>query len=67
VTTLSGKVVAFDREVGLGDVAAADGTVYPFHCIEISDGSRDISPDTPVTFSLIGKLGRYEAAHITPA
>jgi CspA family cold shock protein len=67
VNALSGRVTAFNREVGLGDVAAADGTVYPFHCIEISDGSRDIAPGTPVTFSLIGKLGRYEAARITPA
>ena len=63
----SGAVVEFDREVGLGLVVASDGTTYPFHCIEIADGSRDIAIGTAVTFELLGKLGRYEAARITPA
>ncbi len=64
---LSGRVVAFDREVGLGHVADADGTTYLFHCIEIADGSRAIGVGQDVSFSLIGKLGRLEAAHIAPA
>lgn len=63
----SGSVVEFDREVGLGRVAAADGTTYPFHCIEIADGTRDIAVGASVTFELLGKLGRYEAARITVA
>ncbi|MBI4933248.1 MAG: cold shock domain-containing protein [Actinobacteria bacterium] len=67
MNTLSGTVAAFDREVGLGIIATADTTSYTFHCIEIADGSRDIAVGTQVTFSLIGKLGRYEAARITPA
>jgi CspA family cold shock protein len=67
VNTLSGRVAAFDREIGLGEVASVDGVTYPFHCIEIADGSRDIAVGTVVTFSLLGKLGRYEAAHITSA
>lgn len=67
MSTLLGTVAAFDREIGLGDVAAADGTVYLFHCIEIADGTRDIEPGTVVTFTLRGKLGRYEAARITSA
>lgn len=67
MSTQAGAVVEFDREVGLGRVATADGTAYPFHCIEIADGSRDIAVGTVVTFELLGKLGRYEAARITPA
>ena len=66
-STLRGEVVAFDRQVGLGEVRAADGTVYPFHCIEIADGSRDIAVGVAVQFSLLGKLGRYEAAGLAPA
>jgi CspA family cold shock protein len=67
VNPLSGHVVAFDGDVGLGQVAAADGTTYLFHCIEIADGSRDITVGQPVSFALIGKLGRFEAAQISPA
>jgi len=62
---LTGTVTEFDA-VGLGSVDAADGTRYPFHCIEIADGSRRIEVGTAVTFELIGKLGRFEAARITP-
>jgi hypothetical protein len=61
----TGTVVAFDRVVGLGEVQGPDG-VYPFHCIEIADGTRDIAVGAVVAFSLIGKLGRYEAAGLTP-
>jgi CspA family cold shock protein len=67
VNPLAGHVVAFNRDVGLGQVVAADGTTYLFHCIEIADGSRDITVGQPVSFSLIGKLGRFEAAQISPA
>ena len=62
----TGAVVSFDREVGLGEIDAA-GIRYPFHCIEIADGSRDIEVGASVRFDLIAKLGRYEAAHIAPA
>ncbi|MEN9647052.1 MAG: hypothetical protein RL238_3721, partial [Actinomycetota bacterium] len=62
-----GAVVEFDRAVGLGRVVTDDGAVYPFHCIEIADGTRDIAVGTAVTFELLGKLGRYEAARITPS
>ncbi len=67
MNTLSGHVAAFDRDVGLGEVASVDGATYEFHCIEIADGSRDIAVGTAVTFTLLGKLGRYEAARITSA
>ena len=47
---LTGSVVRFDREVGLGEVEATDGTVYPFHCIVIADGTRSIEVcATPTT------------------
>ena len=45
-------------------MAGGDGTNYPFHCIEIADGSRDIAVGTGVDFTLLPKLGRYEAADI---
>jgi CspA family cold shock protein len=64
---MNGHVVAFDRTVGLGEVVTPDGTMYPFHCIEIADGTRDIALDTAVTFELLGKLGRYEAGNIVRA
>ena len=67
MSTLRGTVTSFDREVGLGEVTTADGSVVLFHCIEIADGTRDIAVGADVTFGLIGKLGRYEAAGITPA
>ena len=61
-----GKVVAFDREVGLGEVRGDDGTALPFHCIEIADGSRDIAVGTRVTYRVVPKLGSYEASGLTP-
>jgi len=62
-TRHQGTVVEFDRDVGLG-VIEAGGRRYPFHCIEIADGSRDIAVGTEVSFELLCKLGRYEAAAI---
>ena len=60
-----GTVVAFDAEVGLGEVERADGVRFPFHCIEIADGTRTIEAGAAVTFQLLCKLGRYEAAAVT--
>ncbi len=64
-TVQTGTVVAFDASVGLGEVQGADGARYPFHCIEIADGTRDIAVGQAVQFTLLGKLGRFEAAGIT--
>ena len=61
---LTGTVVEFDAAVGLG-VIEADDVAYPFHCIEIADGSRDIAVGTEVSFEVLPKFGRYEAASIT--
>ncbi|CAN5558318.1 hypothetical protein BH23ACT3_BH23ACT3_04860 [soil metagenome] len=62
----AGRVATFDQHRGLGDVTAADGTVHPFHCIEIADGSRDIEVGRDVTFMVRRKLGRLEAADLRP-
>lgn len=64
---MRGTVTTFDSEVGLGEITRDDGTVVPFHCIVIADGSRDIAVGTAVVFELLPKLGRYEAANIAPA
>jgi hypothetical protein len=41
---------------------------FPFHCTAVADGSRTITPDTPVRFRLvIGPLGALEATAIAPA
>ncbi len=60
---LTGTVVEFDAMAGLG-VIEADGVGYPFHCIEIADGSRDIAVGAEVSFEVLAKFGRYEAASI---
>ena len=62
--THEGVVVAFDAAVGLGEIQRVDGVRFPFHCIEIADGTRTIDLDTPVSFGLLCKLGRYEAAAV---
>ena len=64
---LTGTVVAFDATVGLGEIDAADGRRFPFHCIVIADGTRTIATGTAVVFALIPKLGRWEAAQVRPA
>ena len=61
---IDGTIARFDVESGLGEVTGADGTGYPFHCIEIADGTRDIPVGSAVDFALLPKLGRYEAADI---
>jgi cold shock CspA family protein len=61
---LTGVVVAFDAAIGLGDVESSMGERHVFHCIEIADGSRDIAVGAQVSFDLLNKFGRYEAANI---
>jgi cold shock CspA family protein len=59
-----GTVTEFDDAAGLGVVTADDGTEYPFHCVEIADGTRTIAVGTAVEFELLAKLGRHEAAQL---
>ena len=62
---MNGTVTAFDEHRGLGEITADDGTVYPFHCTVIADGTRTIAVATAVEFDIIaGHLGRWEAAAI---
>jgi cold shock CspA family protein len=60
-----GKVRTFDERRGLGEIESDDGTAFPFHCTAIADGTRRISPGTPVEFDVVAGLpGRWEAATI---
>ena len=61
---LAGRVVSFDSAVGLGEIESAAGERHLFHCIEIADGSREIAVGTDVSFDLLPKFGRSEAANI---
>ena len=63
---MHGTVTQFDAHVGLGIVTATDGRDFPFHCTQISDGTRTIAIGTAVDFTEIpGPLGRWEAAEIS--
>jgi CspA family cold shock protein len=64
--TRRGVVAAFDEQSGLGVVATHEGIEHPFHCIEIADGSRTIDLGSEVSFDLLAKFGRWEAANIRP-
>lgn len=63
---ISGIVSDFDAAAGLGVVVADEGGQFPFHCVEIADGTRTIAVGTAVTFGLLHKLGRLEAARLSP-
>jgi cold shock CspA family protein len=57
-----GEVVAFDQDVGLGEVSSEDGRRYRFHCTEIAGGSRTITVGSRVAFGLKpGRNGQWEA------
>jgi CspA family cold shock protein len=60
----NGVVVGFDPDRGLGEIES-DGTVYPFHCTQIADGTRIIPVGAKVGFAVApGPLGRWEAVGI---
>ena len=61
---IAGRVSEFDEPAGLGVITAADGVDYPFHCVEIADGTRTIDVGIEVEFEPLRKLGRVEAAAI---
>jgi len=65
VPTLDGQVVAFDEHRGLGEIRAATGERYVFHCTAIADGTRTIAGDAHVEFLLVpGPVGAFEAGVI---
>jgi cold shock CspA family protein len=63
-----GRVERFDADEGLGVVVdEAGGAAYPFHCVEIADGTRLIDAGERVTFRVRpGLPGAWEAASIEP-
>ena len=61
---MRGHVTEFDEARGLGTITADDGRTYPFHCTQITDGTRQIDAGQVVRFELLPKLGRYEAGTI---
>lgn len=64
---MKGEVAAFDEGAGLGVVRAEDAREYPFHCTEITDGSRQVAPGTAVDFIVAaGHRGQWEARRVTP-
>jgi cold shock CspA family protein len=64
---MRGLVTAFDEPRGLGEVTGDDGTVYPFHCTAIADGTRTIEVGTAVNYDVVaGRMGRWEARSIDP-
>jgi cold shock CspA family protein len=65
---VNGFVAAFDEEAGLGTVEGEDGRRRPFHCTQITDGTRTIAAGTRVTFEVApGRRGIWEAAAVRPA
>lgn len=63
----TGTVSSFDEHRGLGEIEADDGERFPFHCTAIADGTRTIDEGAQVRFDVVaGRLGRWEAAHISP-
>lgn len=66
MAAITGTVTTFDGAAGLGTITAADGSVYPFHCTQIADGSRTIAEGAAVTFELLARFGRFEATAIAP-
>jgi cold shock CspA family protein len=65
---VTGSVTTFDERRGIGEVTAADGAVYLFHCTAIADGSRTIAVGAAVAFERVpGHHGRWEAASIVLA
>jgi cold shock CspA family protein len=61
--TYSGRVAVFDDHRGRGEVEAAGGLRYPFHCTAIADGTRTVAEGNDVEFELVtGPLGQLEAS-----
>ena len=59
-----GRVIDFADHVGLGHVAADNGAVHLFHCVEIADGTRTIDVGADVEFDVLVKFGHDEAANL---
>jgi hypothetical protein len=64
---LVGVVTQFDEFVALGQVTDLGGRVWPFHCVSIADGSRNIEVGAKVQFETAWRVARVEAVDIRPA
>jgi cold shock CspA family protein len=67
---ISGTVSEFDHDKGYGRIAgeaeANGGSSFFFHCTQISDGTRTITPGAAVVFEIRPwHRGEFEAAAIT--
>jgi cold shock CspA family protein len=64
--TVFGVVTSFDEYVALGEITDDAGTVWPFHCVSIADGSRTIEVGARVQFETTFHVSRHEAVNIRP-
>lgn len=60
----TGVVESFDVRSGMGTIRAAGGANWPFHCVEIADGSRSIDVGATVKFFVEFRTLRREAVSI---
>ena len=66
-TDRTGRVAEYDPTRGWGTVLGDDGERLGFHCTQIGDGSRTISPGAVVRDQRApAHLGRYEAVAVVP-
>lgn len=62
---IKGVVEKFEFSTGLGVIIDENEIHYPFHCIAIADGTRDIEIDSRVSFEVFPALaGRLEAISV---
>ena len=60
-----GTVAAFSGERGTGLVEDEGGGCWPFHCVELADGSRTVPVGAPVVFTVrAGVAGTLEATRL---
>ncbi len=63
---MEGRVTEFDEARGWGTIESDEGA-HPFHCTQITDGTRTIEVGTRVRFEIRpGGMGRWEAAPVPP-
>lgn len=61
----TGKVASFDDARGMGSIVDGNNKVYPFHCVSIADGTRQIDVNQPVEFVVGFAVARVEAVAVT--
>ena len=61
---MNGTIREFDEATGLGVISADDERAFPFHCVEIADGTRTIDAGQAVAFRLLPRVGAFQAGAI---